>query len=63
MITAKQLESGYWLIRGNGPCEWAQPPRWPSSEQVLRFHASPEASESFILAALATMEPPRAESR
>jgi hypothetical protein len=52
-IAVKQLESGYWLIRGVGPCEWAQPPAWPCSEETLRKHAFPEASEAFIRAALA----------
>ena len=52
-ITAKRLPSGYWLVRGNGPCEWAQPPTWPCSEQVLREHAFPEASERFIRDAMA----------
>ena len=48
MITAKQLDSGYWHIRGNGPCEWSQPPHWPCDEATLREHAFPEASDKFI---------------
>ena len=48
MIKAKQLESGYWHVRGNGPCEWAQPPHYPCDEETLRAHAFPEASEEFI---------------
>lgn len=50
-ISAKRLASGYWHIRGDGPCNWAQPPTWPCSESVLREHAFPEASEAFIRAA------------
>ena len=48
MIEAKRLESGFWRVQGNGPCEWAQPPHWPCSEAMLRQSAFPEASESFI---------------
>lgn len=51
-ITAKRLESGWWHIRGRGPCNWAQPPHWPCSEQVLRQHAFPEASDVFIRSAM-----------
>jgi len=47
-IGIKQLSSGYWLLRGQGPCEWAQPPRWPCDEKTLRNHAFPETSEDFI---------------
>lgn len=60
MITVKRLESGYWIIRGayecSGVCNWAQPPHWPCSEQVLREHAFPEASEQFIRAAMMIAE-------
>lgn len=48
MINAKRLESGYWHIRGRGPCEWAQPPCWPCDEKTLREYAFPQASERFI---------------
>ena len=54
-MTIKRLESGYYHIRGNGPCEWAQPPTWPCSETVLREHVFPEASERFIRDALTAM--------
>lgn len=47
-ITVKRLKSGYWHIRGQGPCNWAQPPEWPCSEEALRKHAFPEASERFL---------------
>lgn len=51
-ITVTRLESGYVHVRGRGPCNWAQPPTWPCSEETLRKHAFPEASETFIRAAL-----------
>ncbi len=51
-INVKRLDSGYWLIRGYGPCNWAQPPHWPCSEHVLRQHAFLEASEPFIREAM-----------
>ena len=53
MITAKRLESGWWLIRGYGPCNWAQVPKWPCSEHELERHAFPEASDGFIREAAA----------
>ncbi len=52
LIRVKQLATGYWHVRGIGPCNWAQPPTWPCSEETLREHAFPEASEEFIRAAL-----------
>jgi len=55
-ITITQLPSGYWHIRGRGPCNWAQPPHWPCSEEVLRAHAFPQASEEFFADALAEHE-------
>lgn len=51
-IEADRLENGYYHIRGEGPCNWAQPPEWPCSEEMLRAHAFPEACEEFIRAAL-----------
>lgn len=53
MISVKKLSTGYYRVRGDGPCEWAQPPHWPCSEETLREHAFPEASERFIAAAIA----------
>ncbi len=47
-IEAKQLDSGYWHLRGTGPCNWAQPPWWPCDEATLRERVFPEASEEFI---------------
>jgi hypothetical protein len=54
-MTIKQLPSGYWHIRGEGPCEWSQPPHWPCDEQTLREHAFPEASERFFSACMSMM--------
>ncbi len=48
IITVKKLSTGYWHIRGHGPCNWAQPPHWPCSEETLRDHAFPQASEEFL---------------
>lgn len=52
-ITVRQLPSGYYHVRGRGPCNWAQPPTWPCDEQTLRAHAFGEASEEFIRDAMA----------
>jgi hypothetical protein len=54
-ISVRRLDGGYYHVRGHGPCEWAQPPAWPCSEETLRAHAFPEASEGFIRAALQAM--------
>ena len=48
MLKIKRLESGYWHIKGDGPCNLAQPPHWPCDEATLREHAFPEACEAFI---------------
>jgi hypothetical protein len=47
-LEIKRLSSGYWHIRGAGPCNWAQPPIWPSDEAVLRGHMFGQASEAFV---------------
>jgi hypothetical protein len=47
-ITVRRLSSGYYHVRGRGPCNWSQPPRWPCSEEELREHAFPEAGEEFL---------------
>ena len=52
-ITVRRLSSGYYLIRGRGPCNWSQPPYWPCPMGVLRDHAFPQASEDFLRAAAA----------
>ncbi len=51
-VRVRQLPSGWWHIRGRGPCNWSQPPIWPCSESVLREHAFPQASEKFFSDAL-----------
>ena len=53
MITVTRLESGYFHVRGDGPCEWSQPRSWPCSEEELRKAAFPEASDRFIREAAA----------
>ena len=50
-ITATRLESGWWHVRGEGLCNWAQPPEWPCDEAALRASAFPEAGEEFLRAA------------
>lgn len=52
MITVTRLPSGYYHVRGDGPCNWAQPPTWPCDEATLREHAFVQASEQFIRMAL-----------
>ena len=49
MITIKRLDSGYYHIRGEGICNWTQPPYWPCDGEMIREHAFPEASEEFLL--------------
>ncbi len=44
----KQISTGWYHIRGIGPCNWVQTPEWPATEAVIREHAFPEASEEFI---------------
>lgn len=51
-IVVKRLPTGYYHVRGRGPCEWAQPKYWPASEEEIRSTAFPEASEEFILSAI-----------
>lgn len=51
-IHVRQLPSGYWHVRGHGPCNWAQPPTWPCSEEELRAHAFPEAGDRFFADAM-----------
>lgn len=52
-LEVRQLPSGYWHVRGQGVVNYAQPPSWPCSEEMLRASAHPEASETFIAAAVA----------
>lgn len=51
-ITIRRLSSGYWHIRGHGPCNWSQPDHWPCSIETLRIYAFPQASEEFFAAAM-----------
>jgi hypothetical protein len=51
-IRVQRLSSGYYHVRGRGPCNWAQPPWWPCDEKTLRDHAFPGASEEFIRSAV-----------
>jgi hypothetical protein len=51
-IEISRMSTGWWHIRGVGPCNWSQPPCWPCSEAVLRAHAFPQASDEFIKDAL-----------
>lgn len=47
-MRAKELGTGYWHIRGQGPCDWTQPPYWPCSEEMIREHAFCQAGEMFL---------------
>ena len=48
-ITLTKMDApGYVHIRGRGPCNWCQPPWWPATEEEIRAHAFPEASEEFL---------------
>ena len=47
-LTVKQLSSGRYHIRGEGPCNWTQPQHWPTTPEKIRAAAFPEASEEFI---------------
>lgn len=61
-IEVTQLSSGYYHVRGRGPCNYSQPPYWPADKETLRQHAHPEASEAFLEAAgriWRREEPPR----
>ena len=55
-VAIKRLPTGWWHIRGEGPENWAQPPEWPCSEEMLREHVASGASERFIRAVLAQAE-------
>lgn len=50
MLTFKRLSSGYWHIRGSGPCEWCQPDAWPHCSD---FNFFPEASDTFMFEVMA----------
>ncbi len=48
IATIQRLSTGYYLVRGVGPCNWSQPKTWPCSEEHFTAHAFPEASDEFI---------------
>jgi hypothetical protein len=56
MITVSRLSSDYYLVRGDGPYEWAQPPSWPCDEATLLAHTFLQASADFRKTALRRME-------
>lgn len=47
MLRITRLSSGYWHIRGTGPCEWAQPKDWPDAARLIEASIFPEASTKF----------------
>ena len=51
-ITIRRLDSGYYHIRGEGPCNWSQPPCLTDWREDIRKHAHPEAGDEFIQAAI-----------
>lgn len=47
-ITIERVDSGYYHIRGEGPCNWWQGPNWPPLDDgELRAGFFPEAGEAF----------------
>lgn len=46
-VSEKTLSSGWVHLRGSGPCNFAQPRRFPCSDDDLEASFFPEASESF----------------
>ncbi len=52
IINVKRLPTGYYHVRGEGPCNWTQPEEWPCSEEQIRACAFPEAGETFLRAAI-----------
>ncbi len=53
-ITTTRLPTGWWHIRGTGPCNWSQVPFWPCDQECIKRNAFPEASEEFIKSATTT---------
>lgn len=47
VVTVKRLDSGYFHLRGTGPCNWAQPIAWPCSDEELEEGFFYEAGEPF----------------
>lgn len=56
MISVRKLSTGYFIVEGDGPCEWAQPPCWPCDETTLLTHTFPQASAEFFNEALRRSE-------
>lgn len=56
IVSVKRLSTGYVHIRGRGPCEWAQPPAWPTDPETLEASFFPEASADFRRAVRAANE-------
>jgi len=50
-IEIKKLPSGYYHIRGRGPCNWAQVEKWPCSESDL-LAGNFQGGEDFINAVM-----------
>lgn len=50
-IIIKRLPSGYYHIRGEGPCNWAQVQTLPCSEKDLRA-GSFQVNDDFISSAM-----------
>ena len=50
-IRIKRLTSGWYYLRGAGPCQWAQVQQWPGcTEEELESAYFPEASPDFRMA-------------
>lgn len=46
-LSITQLSTGYVLIRGRGPCNWAQPSHFPCSDEELERSIFLEAGDTF----------------
>jgi hypothetical protein len=55
-LSIVRLPSGYYHIRGKGPCNWTQPPHWPCNDAVIFTHAFPQASIQFLRAVRAARD-------
>lgn len=58
MLKIRQLDSGYWHVRGDGFCDFAQPPHWPCSKETFLASCSPEASQPFKTEVLDALRQP-----
>ena len=50
IVSVRQLESGYWYVRGRGPCNWAQLLRWPTDLKSAKTASFYETGLTFITA-------------